>query len=32
VVRVGAVPVRMLATALDDAGIRHGIEEPAASG
>src|SRR6266511_3877587 len=32
VVRVGAVPVRMLATALDDAGIRHGIEEPATSG
>ena len=31
IVRVGAVPVHILATALDEAGIRHSIEEPTPS-
>jgi len=31
VVRVGAIPVHVLARALDQAGMRHSIEEPAAS-
>jgi L-threonylcarbamoyladenylate synthase len=30
VVRVGAIPVDILARALDEAGMRHSIEEPAA--
>lgn len=31
IVRVGAVPAHVLATALDEADIRHSIEEPARS-